>query len=152
MNSIWSQTCEIKERRPLSENIRTDVAVIGAGMAGVLIASALQEAGRSVIVLEANRIASGQTRNTTAKITSQHGLIYQKLTKSIGEERARQYAMANEAAINAPMSTAATSTRSRPRRRAPRSWGFLHLSRRTPRSPFPSPARCALRGRRSFTR
>ena len=99
MNSIWSQTCEIKERRPLSENIRTDVAVIGAGMAGVLIASALQEAGRSVIVLEANRIASGQTRNTTAKITSQHGLIYQKLTKSIGEERARQYAMANEAAI-----------------------------------------------------
>ena len=79
MDSIWSQTCQIPERAPLEGDIKTEVAVIGAGMAGVLIASALQEAGARVVVLEADRIASGQTRNTTAKITSQHGAHLPKI-------------------------------------------------------------------------
>lgn len=99
MESIWSQTCQIKERPPLPGDVETEVAVIGAGMAGVLIASALQETGKRVVVLEAERIASGQTRNTTAKLTSQHGLIYRKLTDTLGRDKARQYAMANEAAL-----------------------------------------------------
>lgn len=79
----------------------SEIAVIGAGMAGILIASALQSAGRQVIVLDADRIASGQTRNTTAKITSQHGMLYQKLIQTLGEDKARQYAAANEDAIKA---------------------------------------------------
>lgn len=99
MISIWSQLCEIPKRKSLPGDMKTEVAVIGAGMAGVLIASVLQEAGRQVVILEENRIASGQTRNTTAKITSQHGMIYQKLIQTLGEDRARQYAQANEAAI-----------------------------------------------------
>ena len=82
MESIWSQTCPIKERPVLPGDTETEVAVIGAGMAGVLIASALRESGVRAIVLEADRIASGQTRNTTAKLTSQHGLIYGKLTQT----------------------------------------------------------------------
>ncbi len=53
-------------------------------MAGVLTAYALQQAGLSVVVLEAGRIAGGQTQNTTAKITSQHGLIYSRLIQSFG--------------------------------------------------------------------
>lgn len=101
MDSIWSQTCEIRERTPLQGDLKTEIAVIGAGMAGVLIASALQDAGRQVVVLEADRIASGQTRNTTAKITSQHGLIYNELVKTLGREKARHYGAANEAAIEA---------------------------------------------------
>lgn len=99
MESIWSQTCQIEERPPLYGDVETEVAVIGAGMAGVLIASALQEAGKRVVVLETDRIASGQTRSTTAKITSQHGSIYQKITQTLGEDSAQQYAMANEAAL-----------------------------------------------------
>ena len=99
MDSIWSQTCSLRDRQPLSGGRKTEIAVIGAGMAGILIASALQEAGARVIVLEADRVASGQTRNTTAKITSQHGLIYRKLTDTLGRDKARQYAMANEAAL-----------------------------------------------------
>lgn len=99
MESIWSQSCPIPERPPLSGGIQTEVAVIGAGMAGILIADRLQRAGKQVVVLEAGRIAGGQTRNTTAKITSQHGLFYRRLIQDTGEENARRYAMANEAAI-----------------------------------------------------
>lgn len=99
MESIWTKTCNIPKREPLQKDIKTEVAVIGAGMAGILIAWQLQKAGKQVIILEADRIASGQTKNTTAKITSQHDLIYTNLISSQGEEKARQYAMANEEAI-----------------------------------------------------
>ena len=78
MNSIWSKTCELLPRDSLPGDTSAEVAVIGAGMAGILIAAALQEQGCRVIVLEAERIAGGQTRNTTAKITSQHGFAYQR--------------------------------------------------------------------------
>lgn len=99
MESIWTQTCEIDQRKTLPGHIETEIAVIGAGMAGILTAYQLQKAGKQVVVLEGNRIASGQTRNTTAKITSQHGMIYHSMIKSMGEDKARQYAMANELAL-----------------------------------------------------
>ena len=99
MNSIWSKTCELPRREALAGDLRTEVAVVGAGMAGVLIAAALQEKGRAVVVLDAGRIAGGQTRNTTAKITAQHGLIYSRLLATFGEEKARQYAQANLQAV-----------------------------------------------------
>ena len=76
MDSIWTKTCSIPKREQLQKDRKTEVAVIGAGMAGILIAYQLQKAGKEVIILEANRIAGGQTRNTTAKITSQHNLKY----------------------------------------------------------------------------
>ena len=75
------------------------VIVIGAGMAGILIAYYLKEQGIDVLVLEANEIASGQTERTTAKITSQHGLKYDKLIRTVGMKKAKLYAEANEAAI-----------------------------------------------------
>lgn len=77
-----------------------DVIVVGAGMAGILIAYYLKEQGKEVLVLEANEIASGQTERTTAKITSQHGMKYSTLIKKVGAEKARLYAQANEEAIN----------------------------------------------------
>ena len=99
MNSIWSESCRIPERESLRGDIETEIAVIGAGMAGLLTASALQKAERQVVVLDAGRIAGGQTRKTTAKITSQHGMIYRKLIRTLGRDSAKQYATANEAAI-----------------------------------------------------
>lgn len=99
MESIWSQTCEIQKREPLNKDIGVEVAVIGAGLCGVLAAYLLQKAGRQVVILEAGRIAGGQTRNTTAKITSQHGFFYHQLISGSGEKAARLYAEANEKAI-----------------------------------------------------
>ena len=98
LESIWSQTCKIRPREALAGDIKTDVAVIGAGLAGILTAAALQEAGCGVAVLEAGRMASGQTGNTTAKITCQHGLIYHRLIRSFGKDRALLYAEANQTA------------------------------------------------------
>lgn len=99
MESIWSQTCKIEPRESLPGDMKTDLAVIGAGLAGILTAAVLQEAGCGVAVLEAGRIASGQTRNTTAKITCQHGLIYHRLIRSCGKDMARLYADANQTAV-----------------------------------------------------
>lgn len=101
MESIWFASCPIERREPLNRNPRTDVAVIGAGITGILTAYKLQKTGKEVVLLEANRIASGQTGKTTAKITSQHGLLYHRLIQDDGEEKARQYAQANENAIAA---------------------------------------------------
>lgn len=88
---------EIKPR--LQGDNKIDVVVIGAGMAGILTAYMLKEQGISVVVLECKKIGEGMTKNTTAKVTSQHGLIYNKLIKYKGEERAREYALANQYAI-----------------------------------------------------
>ena len=97
--SLWTQTVDIPRRQLLKGDLSADVAVIGAGMAGALIADRLRGHGIRAVVLEASRIGSGQTRNTTAKITSQHGMICRALIDRFGRELARQYASANEQAI-----------------------------------------------------
>jgi glycine/D-amino acid oxidase-like deaminating enzyme len=83
----------------LSGNSQADVAVVGAGIAGLSTALALAERGASVVVIEAGRVASGVTGYTTAKVTSQHGLIYAGLAQHKGEDVARAYAEANEAGL-----------------------------------------------------
>ena len=99
MKSIWTETASIPRRNPLPGNKRTQVLVIGAGMAGILTAYYLQRQGFHVVVLEADRIGSGQTGFTTAKITSQHNMIYKKMEKIMGKETARLYGKANQLAV-----------------------------------------------------
>lgn len=99
MKSVWSESCKFRKREALNKDIKTDVLVIGAGIAGILTAYMLKQKGRDVVLIDAAEIASGNTKNTTAKITSQHDLIYSKLITEFGEEKARQYAKANELAI-----------------------------------------------------
>lgn len=99
MKSLWSESCKFRKREALNKDIKTDVLVIGAGIAGILTAYMLKQKGREVVVIDAAEIASGNTKNTTAKITSQHDLIYSKLITEFGEEKARQYEKANELAI-----------------------------------------------------
>lgn len=99
MESIWERDCEIDERGSLNEDISVSTLVIGAGMAGLLTAYKLYEQGEDVVVVDSGRIAGGQTKNTTAKITSQHDNIYSKLIRNFGDRLAVQYANANQRAI-----------------------------------------------------
>ena len=101
MDSIWSTTSSLRERSRLPGDRETQVAVIGGGMAGILIAHTLQAAGLRVAVLEAGRIGSGQSQHTTAKVTAQHGMCYDRLIRKLGAQKARQYAQANLAACKA---------------------------------------------------
>ncbi len=95
MESIWKSTVQLPEREAIKGDTEVENLVIGGGMAGILIAYFLQRKGREVMVIEAKRVASGQTGNTTAKITAQHGLIYDKLIHKVSPDKAEQYARAN---------------------------------------------------------
>ncbi len=101
MESIWTSTETLPHSPALHGEHRTNVLVIGGGVAGLLCAYHLRKAGLSCIVAEAASVAGGITKNTTAKITSQHGLIYGKLIKRFGIEQARLYLQANEQALSA---------------------------------------------------
>lgn len=84
----------------LTHDIKTDCVVIGGGITGILTANELSSRGFSTVVLEANTICSGGTGKTTAKITSQHGLIYARLLKYFGEKQAKMYFESQNKAID----------------------------------------------------
>src|SRR5699024_7835664 len=93
--SFWRDSVELPKYPDLAEHLQVDVAVIGAGITGITTAYLLQKAGKSVALLEADRVLNGTTGHTTAKITAQHGLIYDELLSTLGEKQARLYFEAN---------------------------------------------------------
>jgi len=97
--SYWMATTPESKYPALLGDTRVDVAIIGGGIAGITSAFLLKRAGVSVAVIEADRILTGVTGYTTAKITSQHNLIYNRLISKLGKRQAKQYAESNEAAI-----------------------------------------------------
>ena len=99
MKSLWEETEQIPERKPAEGRYERQVVVIGAGITGILTAWQLQRAGKQVAVLEGAQIAGGQTGRTTAKITSQHGFGYSRITENLGPDAAQLYADANQRAI-----------------------------------------------------
>ena len=99
MKSIFAATCKMPRYEALQEDTKADVLVIGGGIAGILTASLLKQAGADVLLLEAERLCSGQTGNTTAKITVGHGFIYADILKRYGRDTARGFYEANVAAL-----------------------------------------------------
>lgn len=99
MLSLWSATSDLPSFNTLQGETRTDVLIIGGGLAGILCAYELKNRGIDCILVEADKICSGITKNTTAKITSQHGFIYDKITKKFGVENAQKYLEVNENAV-----------------------------------------------------
>lgn len=99
MESLWEQTWTRPHFGRLDSDETTDILIIGGGMAGILCAWMLQQAGISYILAEADTLCSGATGSTTVKLTSQHGRIYHKLIQAFGVDRAKQYLSVNEAAL-----------------------------------------------------
>lgn len=100
INSLWAETAKLPSFPSLEQDLKTDILIVGGGMAGLLCACALNRACADYALIEADRICGGVTCNTTAKITSQHGLIYDKLIGEYDVETARLYYEANQAAIS----------------------------------------------------
>ena len=88
--TIWEST-HLPHYASLKEDIRTDVLVIGGGMAGILCARLLTDAGVACVLVEAGRLCGGVSGRTTAKLTVQHGLVYHKLLHRFGAEATGAY-------------------------------------------------------------
>lgn len=100
MNSLWLiENSNVKNFDSLNDDISADVCIIGAGIFGLSCGYYLSNSGLNVVILDKSDIARKTTGHTTAKITSQHGLIYTYLVDTYGEQFAKDYLMANEEAI-----------------------------------------------------
>ena len=102
MKSYWIKSIEEKEKEsfePLEENIKTDICIIGGGLTGLSTAYNLSQYKIRTVLIEKDEICKQTSGNSTAKITSQHGLIYKYLTDSKGKDFARKCYEANEKAI-----------------------------------------------------
>jgi glycine/D-amino acid oxidase-like deaminating enzyme/nitrite reductase/ring-hydroxylating ferredoxin subunit len=99
MSSFWIESSPKTSFPALEGEVAVDVAIVGGGLTGITAASLLKAAGKTVALVEMKRVARGATGYTTAKITSGHGLLYGHLTRRFGEDGARVYAEANEAAL-----------------------------------------------------
>lgn len=97
--SYWLETSNPQTFPKLTEEISTDVAIIGGGIAGLTAAYILQESGLKVAVIEKHTLASGTTGKTTGKVTTQHGLIYAELMQKFGQKKAKIYADSYKAAM-----------------------------------------------------
>ncbi len=100
IKSVWQNGVTLKNFPSLEHDLKTDVLIIGGGIAGVLTAYHLQQNGIDYVLVEKDRICSKVTANTTAKITFQHGFIYDKLLRTCGFEAAKAYLDGNNAAFN----------------------------------------------------
>jgi glycine/D-amino acid oxidase-like deaminating enzyme/nitrite reductase/ring-hydroxylating ferredoxin subunit len=97
--SLWIDTSPTTDHPALLGDQSADVVVVGAGIVGLTTALLLQRAGRRVVVVEADRVCTGTTGHTTAKVTALHGLVYGTLARRYDEHVAAVYARANEAAL-----------------------------------------------------
>ena len=97
--SYWLSSTDATAYPALQADTEADVAVIGGGIAGLSTAWELTRAGRSVVLLEAGRIAAGVSGYTTAKLSSLHTLIYAHLRGARGPRAARDYARSQQEAV-----------------------------------------------------
>lgn len=105
--SYWIESSAATSYPRPAGDIDADVAVVGAGIAGLCCAWEIAAAGRSVTVIEADRIVGGTTGYTTAKVSAQHTLIYDALESSFDAETARAYARSQQDAVEHLAATAA---------------------------------------------
>ncbi len=98
--SVWMDTTEVPQFQPLTQNLRSNVCVIGAGIAGMTTAYLLARAGRAVVLIDDGPIGGGETSRTTAHLTAALDDRYYNIEKMHGQEGARLAAESHMAAIH----------------------------------------------------
>ncbi|HEX2068615.1 MAG TPA: FAD-dependent oxidoreductase [Actinomycetota bacterium] len=99
-DSLWMLSEQLRTPPPLREDLRTDVCVIGAGIAGVTTAYLLAKAGKRVVVLDDGPLGGGETGRTTAHLSNALDDRYHVLERLHGSEGARLAAASHGAAID----------------------------------------------------
>lgn len=97
--SLWKDQVEFPTFPSVNKDLQVDIVIVGGGITGVTSAYLLLQEGFTVALIEADRLLSGTTGNTTAKLTAQHGLFYDELIQHFGVEKAQQYYQANTEAM-----------------------------------------------------
>ena len=101
MNSYWlSSIKKMEAEKQIDNNYVADVCIIGAGITGLSTAYYLVKNGLKVIVVDKSGIGEKTSGHTTAKITLQHGLIYDYLKNNFGLDYAANYFKANKKAVS----------------------------------------------------
>ncbi|MBW8351253.1 FAD-dependent oxidoreductase [Bacillus sp. IITD106] len=98
LTSYWIDSTKLPSFQTLENDINVDVAIVGGGITGITTAYMLLKEGFHVAVIEASNILNGTTGHTTAKVTAQHGLIYDEFIQHFGEKKTRLYYEANKEA------------------------------------------------------
>src|SRR5262245_8568436 len=98
--SVWMATADTPSEPTLTEDIRTDVCNIGAGIAGITTAYLLAREGRAVVVLDDGAIGGGMTGRTTAHLTNAFDDRYVEMERLHGEDGSRLIAESHTAAID----------------------------------------------------
>ncbi len=98
--SVWMATHELAPSTRLAKNLKADVCVIGAGIAGMTAAYVLSGEGVKVVLLDDGRIGSGETRRTTAHLSSEIDDGYAEIEKGLGRESSRLVYASHSTAID----------------------------------------------------
>ncbi|OYW31248.1 MAG: hypothetical protein B7Z47_01640 [Chthoniobacter sp. 12-60-6] len=106
----------------MAANLKTDVLVIGGGIAGVTAAYLLKKAGKSVILVERGEIGTGETGHTTAHISYPTDIRLKDLVHKFGRDHAQAVWDAGMAATEQIATNAAEADIECELRRVP---GFL---------------------------
>ncbi len=98
-HSYWNATASRIDFPTLTQDLSVDVAIVGGGMVGVTAARLLKDRGLTVALVEARRIGEEVTGKSTAKVTSQHNIVYTTIARKFGKDGARLYGEANQAGL-----------------------------------------------------
>ncbi|SDD51136.1 Glycine/D-amino acid oxidase [Terribacillus halophilus] len=89
--SYWREKTDIPEFDSLRYDTESDIVIIGGGITGIVTGYMLAKKGRQVTILEADSLYSGTTGYTTAKLTAQHGLIYDEYIQHFNMDTAKTH-------------------------------------------------------------
>ncbi|MFY0616190.1 NAD(P)/FAD-dependent oxidoreductase [Shimia sp.] len=100
-DSFWAETVSVPTRSALEKDIKTDVAIIGAGFTGLNAALSLAQAGTGVAVLDAKQVGWGASgRNGGFCCLGGSGASYPSLQKRFGLPALSDYVQAERSAVD----------------------------------------------------